>query len=410
MSDQDVRQQSQAPPVRALPSDLVRQLMWRVADRAELRKLARSACPAARTLLAGAKLLSAVEPVLRYQRRADVSRRESNQDVLCRLVDVWATGEAAASLGLAAARELDAPDEGCAPNNMLSRAARLWTSVRTPAVLEDATQLLGGAPLFEDDSGLLPTKLLRAQCEAAGPENQSLVRYELVKALADEASLAHLRGWIGEMKQIAAQQSDNGACTVGSAIDLWLWTVGHFQKLAASDPVDPPRNLGPLADALSWLLAARFQILDVRQLVSHGAGDAQLADQLPGTVQLLGDLCHAQSARAAGEVGRICAELVFGYTLHPTWDPTCDACLQAEEIDALEAMMPGISYGARLSGDVVESDGSHVAKAGPCVRLDHLQGFVNRRSKLDGCMSGARLARDRAAETLAQIELPDAAD
>jgi hypothetical protein len=27
-----------------------------------------------------------------------------------------------------------------------------------------------------------------------------------------------------------------------------------------------------------------------------------------------------QAARAAGEVGRICAELVFGYNRHPAWD------------------------------------------------------------------------------------------
>lgn len=403
MSDPDVRPETTPPQTRALPSDEMRQAMWRVADRAELRKLARSACPAARTLLAAAKLLSAVEPVLRHQRRADVSRQETNQDVLSRLVDIWATGEAAASLGLAAARQIDSPDEGCAPNNMLSYVARLWTSVQTPAAMHRAVELLGGEPLADDDRGFLPQKLLRAQCDAAGPENESLVRYELGKALADDACLAQLRGWMGEMKQVAAQQADNGACAVGSAIDLWLWTVSHFQKLAASEPADPPRNLGPLADALGWLIAARCQVLDVMQLVSPGASDSRPADQSPGTRELLSNLCHVQSARAAGEAARLCAELVFGYTLHPTWDPGCDACLQADEIDALEAVMPGMSYGARLTGDVMEPDGSHPAKAGPCVRIDHLQGFVNRRSKLDGCMSGARIARDQAVDALAQL-------
>ena len=41
---------------------------------------------------------------------------------------------------------------------------------------------------------------------------------------------------------------------------------------------------------------------------------------LPGLIAFFTDLCHVQTARAAGEVGRICAELVFGYNRHPAWD------------------------------------------------------------------------------------------
>ena len=44
------------------------------------------------------------------------------------------------------------------------------------------------------------------------------------------------------------------------------------------------------------------------------------AEGLEGTVQFLSDLCHVQAAQAAGEVSRICAELVFGYNRHPAWD------------------------------------------------------------------------------------------
>ena len=71
-------------------------------------------------LMTAAKLLSAVEPVIRYQRErfhgaAGVkpgSMRyelgiQQREDALHRLVDVWATGEAAASLGFAAARLFD---------------------------------------------------------------------------------------------------------------------------------------------------------------------------------------------------------------------------------------------------------------------------------------------------------------
>ena len=71
-------------------------------------------------LMTAAKLLSAVEPVIRYQRErfrgAEGARPGSvryeqgiqqREDALHRLVDVWATGEAAASLGFAAARLFD---------------------------------------------------------------------------------------------------------------------------------------------------------------------------------------------------------------------------------------------------------------------------------------------------------------
>ncbi len=74
-------------------------------------------------LMTAAKLLSAVEPVIRYQRGrfrgAEGAKPGSlryehgiqqREDALHRLVDVWATGEAAASLGFAAARLFDELD------------------------------------------------------------------------------------------------------------------------------------------------------------------------------------------------------------------------------------------------------------------------------------------------------------
>ena len=74
-------------------------------------------------LMTSAKLLSAVEPMLRYQRtrfrggesvapgtpRYELGLQQ-REDVLHRLIDVWATGEASASLGFAAARLFDELD------------------------------------------------------------------------------------------------------------------------------------------------------------------------------------------------------------------------------------------------------------------------------------------------------------
>ena len=61
----------------------------------------------------------------------------------------------------------------------------------------------------------------------------------------------------------------------------------------------------------------------------------------------LADLCHVQAARAAGEVGRVCAELVFGYNRHPAWDTEgCAACYQAEDLDALYRRLASTHGGA----------------------------------------------------------------
>ncbi|HJO38278.1 MAG TPA: hypothetical protein QF650_06685 [Vicinamibacterales bacterium] len=210
------------------------------------------------------------------------------------------------------------------------------------------------------------------------------------------ALTTQLEEWTREMRHVASEQPGTGACAVGSAMDLWLWTFKHVQKRNADEPSDRERDLSSLSDALSSLLSARSLILNVAMTAS-AVGE--------GSTSFVTDLCHVQSARAAGEVGYSCAEVVFGRLAHPTWDPTCEACVQAEDVDALEGIVPGISYGARLAEDVVEADGSHADKAGPCVSLRGLQGFISRRNRLDSCLSGARTAKDRAMRALAEISV-----
>ena len=59
---------------------------------------------------------------------------------------------------------------------------------------------------------------------------------------------------------------------------------------------------------------------------------------------------------------------------------------------------------------MVEEDGSHVNKAGPCVRFAGLYEFMRRRSRLDACLTGARLAKDRVARDLTRVPIPDRLD
>jgi hypothetical protein len=199
-------------------------------------------------------------------------------------------------------------------------------------------------------------------------------------------------------------------------MNLWLWTLQHVQTAKDADGAKLYHKTRqgvtfPLADALCWLLAARQFILDVIELETRGAENPALAGGLPGTVAFFTDLCHVQSARAAGETGRICAEIVHGYNRHPAWnDAGCNACYGAEELTALEGLMPGIDGSARAYSDVAEPGETHPPKAGPCVKCTGLEAFVALRAKLDTCLTGCRLAKDRAAESLTRVMTREALD
>jgi hypothetical protein len=44
------------------------------------------------------------------------------------------------------------------------------------------------------------------------------------------------------------------------------------------------------------------------------------------------------------------------------------------------------------------------------VCFDGMEAFVKLRVKLDGCLTGARLAKDRAADALTKVMIPEALD
>jgi alkylation response protein AidB-like acyl-CoA dehydrogenase len=434
-------------------------------------------------LMTAAKLLSAVEPVIRYQRgrfrgaegaKPGTVRYEQGiqqrEDALHRLVDVWATGEAAASLGFAAARLFDELDPiekqknsilaergiaggraglkalresearaiqllGLRPNdphraeleadslvqfvlkdaeaNVLCPATKLWNTGHGANVMREAVSLMGGYGITEDCPGFLASKWMDAQLEATYEGPEAVQRRQLTVTMTSEVFLAQFRAWTAEMRRIASTHPNTGACTLASAMRMWQWTLDHLQKAtdAEGNKLYHGQRQGvtfPLADALCWLLASRHQILDVLELETRGATDAAVAEALPGTVQFLSDLCHTQAAQAAGEVSRICAELVFGYNQHPSWDEEgCKSCFAAAELDELEETMPGI---AAFAVDVVAADGSHPQKAGPCADCAGSSDFLHLQNKLCGCLSGSRLAKDRAAETVSKVMIPEALD
>ncbi len=284
---------------------------------------------------------------------------------LQRLTDMYAAGESIGALRAAAQRARNAQTPGDPDSDVvagvLTAACELWDGSGVPIIDED-----------EDE-------------EEGGPRDR------LTRGVSSPAFAAVLPRWIAELRRVANGRPASGACTVATAMQLWHWTLTH--ALGTWSSGDAP--IVELAEAFCGLAAARAQILEA----------AGASDSVPAAHQaFLNDLCHVQAARSAGTVATACAELVFGFRRHPSWDAEgCASCYNAAELDELEGFMPGIASGAHAHADVIEADGSHAPKAGPCAKRDGLEQFAQLRAKLDGCLTGARLTKRRAAAALPSI-------
>jgi alkylation response protein AidB-like acyl-CoA dehydrogenase len=439
-------------------------------------------------VMSSAKLLSAIEPVIRYQRnrfrggaasspgspRYDLGLQQK-EDTLQRLVDIWANGEAGAAFGFAGVRLFDEFDpierekdrileergikggraqmklfkeleksaleyltlanlpererdgarfaELGADNlvqfiirdslaNVFCPACKLWNTGQAATMMREAVSLMGGYGITEDCPGFLGQKWADAQLEATYEGPEAVQRRQLSITMTNELFLAQFRQWIKDMRVIAGSRPGSGACTLASAMELWLFTFDYLQKTRDADgkPLYHQQRHGvvfPFADALCWLLSSRQQILDMLELAEKGPTNPVLAEGLAGFVNFFSDLCHVQAARAAGEVGRICAELVYGYNRHPDWcRDAMEICFQGEQLDAMECIIPGIAGYAK---DTVEADGTHASKAGPCP-TESLETFKLLRHRLDICLTGAHLAKDRAAAAISSVMIPEALD
>jgi hypothetical protein len=75
----------------------------------------------------------------------------------------------------------------------------------------------------------------------------------------------------------------------------------------------------------------------------------------------------------------------------------------------LESVIPGISGTADSYSDVVEEE-FVPKKAGACVKFDGYEEYARLRMKVEGCLTGSRLAKDRAATALSKVMIPEALD
>jgi alkylation response protein AidB-like acyl-CoA dehydrogenase len=390
-------------------------------------------------IMTAAKLLSAVEPVIRYQRgryrgaagiepgspRYDLGI-QMKEDAVQRLADIWATGEAASSLGFETARAFDAltpletealakfaaegvsgralmkalrkpqadavellgqlakPEAGrdaarvavlqadplvryvwlSALCNVLCPATKLWDTGHGANMLREAVSLMGGYGITEDCPGFLFHKWTDAQLEATYEGPEVVQRRQISVTMNNEVFLAQVDQWIAELRRDAAAKPGAGLDALAEGFALWKWTLAfvNASKDALGRPLAQSQRHGvlfPMADAISWLLAARSLVADVRELAVKGPEHPVVGPEIEGYLNTFTDLAHTQIARAVGEAARICAELVYG-------------------------------YGAATEAATAE--------------------FQALRAKADASLAGARLAKDRTARALTQVMIPEALD
>ncbi len=408
-------------------------------------------------VMSAAKLLSAVEPVIRYQRgrfrggeskpgvpRFDLGLQQ-NEDSNHRLADIWSTGEAMASLGMAAARcadefdpiekakdqhfadagvtgpraqlkalkpkEADAvelaglrakpedirtPEEAARVaeleadtlvryaylsylSNLLIPACKLWNTGAGCNMMREAVSLMGGYGITEDCPGFLGQKWMDAQLEATYEGPEVVQRRNLAVSMTTPVVRAQIKGWIEDLEREAAARPGRGHCALAAGFRLWSWTLDQLQqaKDANGKPLFHQRRQGvtfPLADTLSWLTGVYCLMEDVRELEAKGPMNPVVAEGLEGLARCYTDMACIQAARVAGETARVSAELVYGYLTHPE---CAGACCGPEAAVGL---------------------------------FDGAAEFDALRSKVDAAVAGARLAKDRVAQDLQNVMIPEALD
>ncbi|WP_147821013.1 acyl-CoA dehydrogenase family protein [Salidesulfovibrio onnuriiensis] len=400
-------------------------------------------------LMTTSKLLSAVEPVIRYHRKrfqgGDAAKPGSprfehgvqmNEDPLQRLLDVWAAGEAGSSLGFAASRLADAFDpiekakerlfeeQGVvgprkqmmtlkklqdkvlelveleytpederdaaryaeltgdtlvqfaymdAMAGVLNPATKLWCTGVGATIMREAISLVGGYGITEDCPGFLMQKWTDAQLEATYEGPEAVQRRHLTLTMPSPVFQGVISAWIKQLRRLGSENQGLGAYSLAAAFELWQWTMTylHEAKDVEGRKLYHGKRQGvtfAMADALGWLLGPYYLVQDVLELKDKGPMSPTLADGIEDLGAFYTDMAHVQAVRAAGEAVRICTELVYGYA-----EPAGDCCGQ----------------------------GCHPAG---------LDEFVSLKAKVDGCMTGARLAKDRAGKALSGVMIPEALD
>jgi hypothetical protein len=231
------------------------------------------------------------------------------------MADLWATGEAAASLGFCAARLCDELD--CAENPssadarlaaLFSPAAKLFSSSRVPESLRQ-TAAWGefGAAGFD-----LHSRLIDAQIEEMYMGPSALQRRLVSATMTGARFLADFLQWTVQMDALAERLPRAGMRSLAEGMRLWHWTLERLRQQADARGArlycDARQGVTfAMADALCGLLAARSLALDVMEM------ESVRSPLYSECSSIFVDLSILAAGRAASRTAQTCVDLLFGY-------------------------------------------------------------------------------------------------
>ena len=260
-------------------------------------------------LMTAAKALSTVQEWF-----ASTEQKSQEAEFRLEMADLWATGEAAASLGFLAARHSDKLYEAEHPSSadaklaaLFSPAAKLFSSSRIPKCLQ---QVAARDELGAQDANDLHSRLVDAQIEDMYMGPAALQRRLVSAAMTDTHFLAEFQKWTGEIDALAARVPRAGMRSLAEGMRLWQWTLEQLRQQVDARGVrlfcDARQGVTfAMAEALCRLLAARSLALDVLEMDRNPQGSEFAA--------LFGDLSTLSAGRAAAQASQTCADLFGGY-------------------------------------------------------------------------------------------------
>ncbi|MBP5295764.1 MAG: acyl-CoA/acyl-ACP dehydrogenase, partial [Bacteriovoracaceae bacterium] len=247
-------------------------------------------------IMSAAKVLSAIEPLIQYQRsrfrggdlaagspRYDLGLQQK-EDCVIRLARVAAVGEAAASLGFAAARAFDefhtvekenaiycqnhqlkgrmllraikqhtptainymathdeqliAGEEGTfirflirdALVQVLCPAVKLWNTWQGQRAMREAVSLMGGYGITEDSPGFLMNKWVDTQLEATYEGPEAVQRRQLSITMASPIFLKQVELWQNELQNQEKEFSNLGLSLIRLAFAVWAKALAYTKN------------------------------------------------------------------------------------------------------------------------------------------------------------------------------------
>jgi hypothetical protein len=228
------------------------------------------------------------------------------------LANLWAAGEAAASLGFSAARSNDAVDLSTETAHaasrlaaLLSPAAKLFSSSALPPLLQRVATFTAPGDQIHSN---IQARLVDAQIEDMYMGPAALQRRLVSATMTGAWFLTQFSTWIKEVRVRAPHLPKAGAGTLAASMELWLWTLGRLRQTCDARGAklfcDARQGVTfSMADALCGLLAAHSMAMDLDQwqVRPQGAERAIFAD--------LGFLAAGQ---VAGRVAQICTDALCG--------------------------------------------------------------------------------------------------